>query len=258
MDNSVYRSTWTTCLPRFPVHQPARAPWSSRVKENCAQDSRQNTVHRHTNYVYSTSFSRARKLRRDRARMAAFILKKTAENLPFSSLSNDDLRKLGTNTSLRVVSRRPTVAASTQTEEEDEPQRLDVQVENEHLRQEIQTLKDDLSAAVRSVEDKNILIENLEKDVATLHYFVSFTNEYKQSNILNTTKVTSLEKELNAAKTEQRQLEEYCVTYQEQIQEAHSEIDALQMTLSQYQQQACAQNSFHGYQNRGRRNRRGR
>jgi len=218
-------------------------------------------------------------------------LKKTAENLPFSSLSNDDLRKLGTNTSLRVVSRRPTVAASTQTEEEDEPQRLDVQVENEHLRQEIQTLKDNLSAAVRSVEDKNILIENLEKDVATLekdtgslHYLLSLTkDQYERNDILNTTKftsmekelnaakteqrqlerycvtkVTSLEKELNAAKTEQRQLEGYCVTYQEQIQEAHSEIDDLQMTLSQYQQQACAQNSFRGYQHRGRRNRRGR
>ena len=152
IDNSVYRSTWTTCLPRFPVHNPARAPWSSCVKENCVQDFHRNSVPRHTNYAYSTSFSRARKLRRDRARMAAFILKKTAEILPFSSLSNDDLRKLGTNTSLRVVSQRPTVAASTQTEEEDEPQRLDVQVENEHLRQEIQTLKDNLSTAVQSVK----------------------------------------------------------------------------------------------------------
>jgi len=85
----------------------------------------------------SPSLIQMKKVNRDRARMSAFILRKTAENLPFGYLDNNELVKLGTNNSLRVHLYAPskqTAIASTQTLDQDNTSLEMIQTECDRLR----------------------------------------------------------------------------------------------------------------------------
>jgi len=107
----------------------------------------------------SPSLLQTQKVNRDRARMTAFILRKTAESLPFGSLDNNELVKLGTNHSLQCAKPKIsiiTTCVSTQTSSEavsciiDHSDYEKLKMENEILLQE------------------NVKLENLKLDNLTL------------------------------------------------------------------------------------------
>ena len=112
-------------------------------------------------YFHSTSLRKMQKEKRDKARMTAFILRKTAESLPFSMLNDAEIQKMGTNHYLCVTSSVPvkvlTDSASTQTEANNVPYH-DLQLDNELLTTELYSLKqaiDDMTERNRKLEEEN-------------------------------------------------------------------------------------------------------
>jgi len=190
----------------------------------------------------TTSLSIAKKQKRDRARMTAFIRKKTAENLPFSSIEPAELVKLGTNNSLCFKPNAPpktVTTTSTQTSlshpsEVNQEDFRNLQEENARLQQELQQLtRENETIQQRALECDTVLFENIslrQKAVA----FDSAFKELKEVSLQKSqlaVKIMTLELELSDANSFNSELQTALSNSEQQLSDAHLSMTELQNML---------------------------
>ena len=197
--------------------------------------------------------------------MTAFILRKTAANMPFAELETSEIVKLGTNTSVHqpISSIKTTITVSTQTtecvdldaydslnsvkeglnRENTELKRSSEQLrsENNSLSYKLHQCSLDVATLSTQADMKDGIIKELESDVRALKnacdecscLLTDITNKLSRS----TDEIVSLKREIARLQKQQQQKQQALHNCESELSLAQSEITDLMLELWQARQQ---------------------